>query len=82
VFSVPGATPADGADPSLPSTPANASTASIAEPAKTEERTAEPVLEINTAQLRAAKIWAHNIARKLFKRSSPDEASFRFRHRT
>jgi hypothetical protein len=47
-----------------------------------EERTAEPVLEINTAQLRAAKIWAHNIARKVFKRSSPDEASFRLRNRT
>jgi len=68
VFSVPGETPADGANPSLPSTRENASTASIAERAKTEERTAEPVLEINTAQLRAAKIWAHNIARKLFQK--------------
>jgi hypothetical protein len=84
VFNAPGTTLAAHDTPSNASpstTPENASRASIAEPTKAEKREAAPVLEVDTAQLRAARIWAHNIARKLFQRSSLDEASSRFRHR-
>jgi hypothetical protein len=84
VFRAPGTTPIDDGTSSNRSPTAiseNHPTAH-AELTRTDTRKAAPVLEIDTAQLRAAKIWAHNIARKLFQRSSPDEASFRFRHRT
>jgi hypothetical protein len=83
VFNAPGTTPEDeSSSTTSPPSAENVPPISIAEPVKTEKRKAAPVLEIDTAQLRAANIWAHNIARKLFQRSSPDEASFRFRHRT
>jgi hypothetical protein len=85
VFNPPGTTPADNDTPSNtspPATPEKVPTPSIAERTKAEKREAAPVPKIDTAQLRGTGIWAHNIARKLFQRSSLDEASSRFRHRT